>query len=49
MQGETKRISMPTFNDDYKHFVYFKDMYVNLIYNKPELSHVQKLHYLENH
>lgn len=42
-----ERISVPTFDGGYKHFVNFKDMYVNLIHNEPELSHVQKLHYLK--
>lgn len=42
-----ERISVPTFHGDYRHFVNFKDMYVNLIHNELKLSHGQKLHYLK--
>ncbi|XP_066153054.1 uncharacterized protein [Euwallacea fornicatus] len=39
-------ISLPTFSDDFRDWLEFRDLYLSLIHNNDKLSRIQKFHYL---
>ncbi|XP_032673063.1 uncharacterized protein LOC116844967 [Odontomachus brunneus] len=41
------RITMPQFSGEYKYWVPYRDLFSSLIGNNPDLSNVEKMHYLK--
>lgn len=43
------KITIPIFSGDYSEWTSFRDLFMSLIHNNPNLDNVQKLHYLKAH
>lgn len=47
MPSHYPKIKIPTFSGDYRHFMRFKGIFMNLVHEVPAMSNIRKLYYLQ--